>query len=217
MTPPLPDVIGKKFNRLTIISQGPPATKGDRRWNCLCDCGNSIHVRVVDLRRGNTKSCGCLRRELSTVNATVHGKCGTPEHRTWSGMIGRCRPEAERSAHYCARGIKVCERWLNSFEDFLSDMGPRPSSKHSIDRINNDGDYEPENCRWATTVQQVRNRRKTIYCTIAGKRMPLGEAYEGSGKSVPYTTVIGRLRKGWEIGAALNTPALRNARNTRHG
>lgn len=157
--------IGLVFGRLTIIEAGPGKT-GGRRFRCLCECGGSTWATLGNLKNGSTKSCGCWDKERTASINLSHGKSASPEYIIWKGMRQRCRnPNHERYADYGARGIDVCSRW-NSFEKFISDMGPRPSVAHSIDRYpDNNGNYDPANCRWATAIQQRQNRRDTISVT----------------------------------------------------
>lgn len=153
------DLVGQKFGRLAVIER---AEKNGKRtmWKCVCDCGELRVVWGDSLRRGSTKSCGCLDRELSLKRFTTHGKTGTPEYLVWKGMRQRCNNVNSTCYYkYGKRGIKICDRW-SLFENFLSDMGMRPSEKYSIERINNDGNYCPENCRWETATKQARNQRK---------------------------------------------------------
>jgi hypothetical protein len=157
------DLSGQKFSRLTALERALDA-KGTR-WICRCDCGNLVVVRGIYLRTGNTRSCGCLAKEqarnLCRSRAT-HGKRNSPEYGVWHAMRQRCGdPNNKRFADYGGRGIRVCARW-REFANFYSDMGPRPSDVYSIDRINNDGNYEPSNCRWATAKEQRANQRKPM-------------------------------------------------------
>lgn len=133
----------------------------------LCACGVAFSAVVNNVMSGNTKSCGCLRKEVVAATGRKNRRHGesrqTAEYRTWMGMKIRCYyPNTNGYENYGGRGIKVCERWLNSFESFLADMGRRPSTSHSIDRVNVNGNYEPKNCRWATDKQQRRNRRCSL-------------------------------------------------------
>ncbi len=156
------DITGAKFHRLTAIRPTGRYIGRSAVWECLCDCGNKIETAINALRHGSTKSCGCLRREKTsaqlTSQNTTHGRSGTPEHASWKAAIQRCtNPKDKRYSDYGGRGIKVCERW-QKFENFLADMGERPPGT-GLDRINNDGNYEPGNCRWATASEQCQNRR----------------------------------------------------------
>lgn len=152
--------VGDKYGRLTISKWIVGKIKNHGRVEAICECGKwGIYLRS-NLASGNTKSCGCLQKEKCLTNRLKHGLTETHEYQTWTNIKSRCYlPSVQSYKYYGAQGVKVCKRWLHSFENFYADMGPRPSGKHSIDRINPFGDYKPSNCRWATWKQQMNNRR----------------------------------------------------------
>jgi hypothetical protein len=169
------DLTGKQFGRLTVVTLHGRDAHRISTWLCRCECGNSSVVSASRMKRGRTKSCGCLMREVARANlrgnnhglthghSRLHKQTGkrghTPEYITWRGMLQRCNnPSAANFQRYGGRGISVCERW-ESFENFLADMGPRPPA-HTIDRIDVNGHYESGNVRWATAKEQTRNRRR---------------------------------------------------------
>jgi len=170
------DLTGKTFGRLTAILISSRIKKRVK-WLCRCSCGNEVEVRGSSLTDGNTASCGCLIREsMSRVGKSnrTHGMSRTPEYRAWARMIHRCYEPADIKYHlYGGRGITVCERWRYSFENFLSDMGSKPSHDLSLDRRESDGNYEPSNCRWATDSEQNKNRRPFK------RNRAQGESYHG--------------------------------------
>lgn len=159
---------GQRFGRLYVI-KFIGITKHKSVWECRCDCGAIANVRSNNLRAGTTKSCGCLHRETAAQLGAISGTHGcakrsgrSPEYKVWVGMKQRCcDPRKGNFKYYGGRGIRICERWLGSdgFANFSSDMGPRPKGL-TIDRINNDGNYEPSNCKWSTQSEQTKNRRR---------------------------------------------------------
>ena len=177
---------------------------GKARWDCRCDCGATTTVDARNLRSGSIKSCGCHRRERMGKLMARHRLTKTPEYETWRQMRSRCtNPGLRGFKNYGGRGIGVCPEW-DLFERFLADMGPRPSARHSIDRIDNDGPYAPWNCRWATTAQQRRNTRGNTMLTHQGRTLVLTDWAREVGISV--NVLSSRLQKGWSVGRALITP-----------
>ena len=154
----------QKYGYLTVIREEQkyvsPSGAKSRKVYCKCECGNKTSVLLSHLRSGRIKSCGCYIKAKRLVMGITHGKTRTKEHNSWVGLRGRTLNPNDRAwKHYGGRGIKVCSRWEKSFENFLEDMGPAPDKKAQIDRINNDGHYEPSNCRWASPLTNNRNRR----------------------------------------------------------
>lgn len=198
---------GKRFGAITVIRQLPSKTGKTgvaAMWECRCDCGVTFSRSGGNIRlSGDRASCGCKRG----VRRRTHGKAGTRVHSIWMGMHRRCNvPTNPSFPQWGGRGIKVCRRW-KSFASFYKDMGDPPTDKHTIDRIDNDGNYTPKNCRWATRAQQSTNKRNTIFLTFRGKTKCLSEWAKEVGLS--RGAIRARLRKGWSVRKALGTPRLR--------
>lgn len=197
------DLTGKRFGLLFVL-EPIELFEGRRKWQCICDCGNLTVAAGSNLGNGHTKSCGCLRRQWTKTHKTTHGMSKTPEHKTWSNIHARCEdPKHVSFKYYGVKGVRVCDRW-KSFEAFFEDMGNRPSPNHSLDRINPDGDYCPENCRWATWTQQNNNRRNNRRLTLGGITMSCA-AWDRKCGFRPYT-ITGRLFRGWSAERAITTP-----------
>ena len=194
------DEAGKVYGKLTVIEfvgiRGNAA-----RWHCCCECGRHTNVRGAMLRSGNARSCGCTRY-------LARGLYGTSEHRTWSGMKTRCyNPQAHSYRRHGARGITICDRWRKSFVNFLADMGPKPFPEASIERVDNDGPYSPENCVWASRLEQARNMRSNRLLTYNGETMCLSAWAQRFG--LQSDTIAARIARGWSIEKALTTPVIK--------
>lgn len=203
------DITGERFGRLVALERMPAKNKQDRRarWRCRCDCGNENIALLYTLLDGRTRSCGCgLREALARGIGTKHGMRRSSEYQSWREMHSRCHRDRDwERRYYQDRGITVCPQW-SSFEQFFADVGPAPSPNHSLDRIDNAGPYSPDNCRWATRQEQMRNTRATRMLTAFGRTQSL-TAWAQQFNLGP-TTLAGRLNWGWPIEEALTTPTL---------
>jgi hypothetical protein len=198
------DLTGRVFSRLTVTARSG-IQRSFATWLCRCECGKNVVVTSVNLKSGVTKSCGCLKADLARARQVTHGMFDTREYACWRNMISRCTlPGADRKKRYFHRGIKVCERWLGSFESFYADMGPRPSDKHSIERKDNDGDYGPDHCEWAVRTKQTRNRNTSKLITHNGETHSLAEWAERLGFN--YKTIFRRLSVGEDFASAIARP-----------
>lgn len=188
------DMKGRRCGRWTVLCQVPSTLGLTARWRCQCECGNISDVNGPALRLGRSLSCGCLHKEIVGRNGSVHGAYGTATYKIWGSMIQRCTNKKSRSySSYGGRGITVCDRWLK-FENFFADMGEKPPGL-SIERINNDGNYELRNCKWATTAEQSNNKRSTRRLPYKGQMVPLQVVAKEVGLSVH--TIRKRLFLGW--------------------
>jgi len=198
------DEVGNKYGKLTVIEFAGKTKSGDSRWNCRCECGNTTIVARGELRKESTKSCGCHR-------ASAGGGYKTTEHSSWKEAKGRCFNPTYKDRHlYSERGIRMCENWRHSFPHFLADMGKKPSPKHSVERINNDGNYScghceecvangwAANCKWATAMEQGQNTRKTRLLEYNGEAHSLREWARRLG--VTHRTIARRLdEQSWTM------------------
>jgi len=202
------DLTKQRYGRLVALEPATPNKHGQSRWLCRCDCGNEKIIDANPIRRGLVKSCGCYRRERGSEQGKSmrkHGMWNTPEYRVWVSMKDRCTNPNNRSwPDYGGRGIRVCRQWIRNFESFIADMGRRPSPEHTLERIKNDEGYRPENCCWATRTEQQRNTRWSRMLTINGRTQSLSAWAEEKG--LPWGTLSDRLRRGWPLERAFDTP-----------
>jgi hypothetical protein len=211
------DLSGLRVGSLTVT--GPCERSRSPRgtslvfWTCLCDCGKIVKRRSSLLMRSVEMSCGCQTGDKISRTHRRHGMSRSRTYAIWCDMRMRCfTPSHPKYFRWGGRGITVCNRWA-TFENFLADMGERPPG-HSIERIDNDGPYSPENCRWATYVEQARNTRRTIFLTHAGETLPLTEWSERSG--IPHGVIRQRHHKGWVDSRAVTEPIRRHRAYRRH-
>lgn len=203
------DLTGKKFGNL-LVSRQAERTSKFVQWVCFCDCGKEVIVRGDHLRSGNTKSCGCTRkkkiaernRKCLVKYKKTHGKSGSRTYAVWASMVSRCTREKDKSyKHYGGRGIALCDDW-HVFSNFLRDMGEAPDD-HTLERVDNDGNYETSNCKWVTSYHQSRNRRNNRIIEHNGQKKCLTDWALDSG--IAPSTLHTRLSKGVEFGVAINT------------
>lgn len=199
------DLTKQIFHRLTVIKRAENRNNSVY-WICLCECGNIIETRGERLKNGRTKSCGCLREEnFRKINHFTHGLSNRTEYGTWASMKQRCyNSKTIGFENYGGRGITVCDKWRNDFVAFFKDMGPRPSPKHSIERINNDGNYEPGNCYWATKEKQANNSRRNHKITARGQTLSMSEWAHLVG--IQRSTLRCRIIRGISPEKAIFTP-----------
>ena len=190
----------KTFNHWTLIEKDEAKSGNDIYWLCKCTCGTMRAVRLASVKRDISKSCGCINK----LGVQKHMETKTRTFRSWSSMKDRCLNKNSDSYYlYGERGITICKAWVNDYAQFKKDMGVRPWRK-SLDRIDNDGDYCPENCKWSTHLQQQMNKRNTIRVELDGKEYFLFEIAKKY--NLTYQTVHWRYRKGWTIKRIVNTP-----------
>jgi hypothetical protein len=205
--------VGDRFERLVVIELGHHNSDGRKAAKCRCLCGKERIVILKHLRSGNTKSCGCLQRDKAGKRWRTHGMTGSRLHVVWKGMRGRCeRPTFKAYRNYGGRGIKVCREWhtFRNFYDWAMANGYRQGL--TIERIDNDGNYEPDNCRWATRKEQIKNRRNTKFLTAFGETKPMTEWVDDPRCVVDYHVLKLRLRYKYPAEIAMTTPLRENMR-----
>lgn len=201
------DLTGLRNGRLTVLREGPRDKFNHTRWYCRCDCGKEMLAWGHRLRTPGDLSCGCWIKEKTSVRAGKHYMRNTPEYQAWRSMKDRCtNPKGRNYKNYGARGIKVCQEWLDSFEAFFAHVGYRPSSGHSLGRIDNDGHYEPENVRWEVDEQQKNNMRGNRIVVYRGQSMTAAQAIRAAGSIVKRDTFGKRLAAGWSVEQAAEIP-----------
>lgn len=197
---------GDKVGECIYLSESHSGSNWKRYCKFRCHCGKEFIANITKIRIGHTKSCGCKRIETVVSMNTTHGMSQTGEYHSWDSMIQRCtNPKNNRYSEWGGRGIEVCERWLDSFENFFEDMGLRPTPNHSLERKNNGKGYGPTNCRWATQKEQSLNRRSNHVVEYNGEKKPLKELTEKHG--LRYDRVIQRINTlGWSVKDAFEKP-----------
>lgn len=203
------ELTGLRFGRWLVVSEDVDGAVSGApvRWLCKCDCGTERSVSGNNLR-GGSKSCGCLSRDTTATRNRKHGMSKTPEYECWQHMKARCYRETSQDyALYGGRGIRVCDQWVDDFDCFYRDMGPRPTPRHSIERLDVNGDYEPSNCVWALPEQQANNKRNNSIFTYGGEQITLAELSRRTG--TPYCRLKMRLRTGMSVQDAVNKEDLR--------
>ena len=205
------DLTGHKFNRLTVIERMPNAPKGKTVWKCQCDCGNITIVRGSNLKTGQVKSCGCAQKGWNCI----HGDSNTPLYNHWYSMINRCEnPNNHAFKDYGGRGIKVCEEWHDyiTFKKWVMETKPISKQELTVDRIDVNGNYSPDNCRWTSRKIQARNRTSNILIEFEGKKQSLIEWCEEL--HLDYKRIHNRISKlHWTFEKAISTPVNENKRN----
>lgn len=203
--------IGQRFGMLVIQAGLFKRADGRSVFECVCDCGGTKTAKPSDLNRGFVSSCGCAKRQVlldRNQAMATHRKSGTAEYRIWKGIIERClNASSKYYDRYGGRGITVCDRWRDGFQNFWDDMGARPSQRLTIERKDNDGPYSPENCIWATRKQQANNKRNSHLVTHDGVTRTVAQWAEAIG--VKPVTIYGRLRRGMSAEVALTVTDLR--------
>jgi len=206
LPPRIKDITGNRYGRWTVVGFSHTHNKASY-WNCRCDCGTLRTHQRSALISGSTYSCGCFRGELLTVRNTTHGRRHSPEYGSWRAMKERCQnPRSSKFYLYGGRGIAICDRWQR-FDNFFADMGPKPTPDHTLERIDTNGNYEPDNCRWIPGAEQAANRRNNHRVTIGEDTRTIAEWRRHF--HISKSTYDARIHLGWSIESALTTPVRR--------
>lgn len=202
---------GTTFGKLTVVKELPPLIRSDGRKRrivlCDCKCGVQKSFSLEQIASGHTSSCGCYRSYVTSQRNTSHGMSKTRVYKIWAAMCERCKDKRKNNAgYYHDRGISVCARWIgrSGFVNFLQDMGYPPTSKHEIDRRNNDGNYEPGNCHWVTRLDQMANTRRNVFLSYRGRTQHIAAWCREL--NLKQSAVSWRIRNGWTAERAIETP-----------
>jgi hypothetical protein len=212
--PPFIDLTGQKFGRLTVIHRIENKYSKATKFLCQCSCGKEVPVNAASLKNGTTKSCGCYHQEIRSQSLTTHGMSKIPLYRTWKAMMSRCYNTHHMGyPDYGGRGITVCQQW-HDFPTWYAYMGEPPSKNHTIERIDNNGNYEPSNCRWATRKEQANNKSNNRIIEFNGQTKTLKQWAEVI--KMPYKTLHARLNQAnWSIEKSFKTPLRRHSKYIR--
>lgn len=216
------NLLGRRFGKLVVQAKDPVrSSNGGVKWVCLCDCGNTASIRGDALTSAGTSSCGCIRVDSFRDMATSHGLRRSPEYNSWHSAKQRCtNPNAKQYKNYGGRGIQFCDHWM-SFENFYLDMGKRPSPQHSVERKDNNGNYEPGNCVWASKKEQANNTSKNVFYEYRGSKYSIAQLWEISqsiGSCVALPTIFSRIHSlGWSVERSVEEPALKQRTYTHNG
>jgi hypothetical protein len=207
MPTPLMDKTGMRYGKLTVLARAPDHADGRAQWLCECECGSTKIIHGAHLCPSGAKSCGCA---INLHGQLVHGLSKSPEYRVWRNMISRCHnPKQKSYGRYGGNGVFVCSEWRHNFKAFYEHLGPRPSPRHTLDRINSRGPYAPGNVRWATYEVQNNNVSRNIFVIYRGVSMRLGEAIRIAKPKIGREAIATRLRRGWSAEDALHEPPRR--------
>jgi hypothetical protein len=204
-------MIGKRFERLTVVDYVGLDKYKLKIWKCICDCGNTKNVKGTFLKRGLTQSCGCLQKERTSKANKTHGMSREKFFQAWINMVRRCHWDGDTQySNYGGRGITVCKRWRNDFSEFKEDMLPTYKEGLQLERIDNSKGYDPTNCKWETPTNQARNRRNNSHYEYNGKLLTVSEIHERyNPHGLAYTTINSRLKSGMNVEKSIQKERVR--------